>query len=151
MNAIQLLKSEHEKAKRAFMDIQAASPAERAALWTKLEPELKVHEEMEESKLYGPVAQQVGSGDQTLQEWQEHHREEVGEAEALIQEIGELEPTEDEWMDKLEELQDALEHHIEEEEGNIWPRIERVWDRAKLEAAGQEMEALKRQRMPRAA
>jgi hemerythrin-like domain-containing protein len=70
----------------------------------------------------------------------EHHREEVGEAEALIQEMGKLEPTtEDEWMDKVEELQDALVHHIEEEEGNIWPRIERAWDHAKLEAAGQEM------------
>jgi hemerythrin-like domain-containing protein len=151
MNAIQLLKSEHEKAKRAFEEIQTASPDQRAPLWAKLEPELKVHEQIEEAGLYGPVAQEVGSRDRTLQEWQQHHHEEVTEAEALMQEIGELDPADDDWLEKVEELQEALEHHIEEEEGDIWPRIEQAWDRSRLEDAGQRLEALKRQKTPRAA
>lgn len=151
MNAIQFLKNEHEKAKRAFEDIQAASSDQRAQLWAKLEPELKMHEEIEEVALYGPVAQEVGSKDQTLKEWQEHHRGEVVEAEALIEEIDGLDPTADEWIDRVEELQETLEHHIEEEEGNIWPKIEQAWDRSKLEHAGQQMETLKRQKTSRAA
>ena len=151
MNAIQLLKSEHEKAKRTFEEIQAASADQRAQLWAKLEPELKVHEEMEEAALYGPVAQEVGSRDETLKEWQEHHHEEVTEAEAVIKEIGRLDAAADPWMEKVEELQEMLEHHILEEEGDIWPRIQHVWDQSKLEHAGQQMETLKRQRMPRAA
>jgi hemerythrin-like domain-containing protein len=151
MNAIQFLKNEHEKAKRAFGDIQAASADERAQLWAKLEPELKTHEEIEEATLYGPVAQEVGTRDRTLKEWQEHHHEEVAEAEALIEEIDGVDPTADEWMDKVEELKETLEHHIQEEEGNIWPRIEQAWDRSKLEHAGQQMETLKRQRISRAA
>ena len=53
-----------------FAEIQAASADERAQLWAKLEPELKVHEEMEEAALYGPVASEVGSKDETLKEWQ---------------------------------------------------------------------------------
>jgi hemerythrin superfamily protein len=151
MNAIQLLKGEHEKAKRTFEEIQAASADQRAPLWAKLEPELKVHEEMEEAALYGPVAQEVGSRDETLKEWQEHHHEEITEAEALIKEIGRLDAAADPWMEKVEELQEMLEHHILEEEGDIWPRIQHVWDQSKLEHAGQQMETLKRQRMPRAA
>jgi hemerythrin-like domain-containing protein len=151
MNAILLLKNEHEKAKRAFEEIQAASADQRAQLWARLEPELKVHEEMEETALYGPVAQEIGSRDQKLKEWQEHHHEEVLEAEALIQEIGDLDPTGDEWIDKVEELQEALEHHIEEEEGDIWPQIEQAWDQSKLEHAGRQMETLKQQRISRAA
>jgi iron-sulfur cluster repair protein YtfE (RIC family) len=151
MNAIQLLKSEHEKAKQAFEEIQAASANQRAPLWAKLEPELKVHEEMEEAALYGPVAQELGSTDQTLKEWHEHHHEEVTEAEALIQEIDGLDSTSDDWLEKVEELQEALEHHIEEEEGDIWPRIQQAWDQSKLESAGQQMETLKRQKMSRAA
>jgi len=151
MNAIQLLKSEHEKAKRAFAEIQAASADQRAPLWAKLEPELKVHEEMEETALYGPVAQELGSRDQTLKDWYEHHREEVTEAEALIQEIDGLDPISDDWVEKVEELQETLEHHIEQEEGDIWPRIEQAWDQSKLEHAGQQMETLKRQKMSRAA
>lgn len=151
MNAIQLLKSEHEKAKQAFEGIQAASANQRAPLWAKLEPELKVHEEMEEVALYGPVGQELGSTDQMLKEWHELHHQEVTEAEALIQEIDGLDPTSDDWVKKVEELQEALEHHIEEEEGDIWPRIQQAWDQSKLEYAGQQMETLKRQKMSRAA
>ena len=151
MNAIELLKNEHEKAKRAFGEIQAASADQRAQLWAKLEPELKVHEQMEEAALYGPVASEVGSRDETLREWQEVHHDEVTEAEALIQEISGIDSTTDEWMEKIEELQETLEHHIQEEEGDIWPRIQRVWDESKLEHAGEQMETLKRQKMPHAA
>ena len=151
MNAIQLLKSEHEKAKQAFEEIQAASTNQRAPLWAKLEPELKVHEEMEEVALYGPVAQKLGSTDPTLKEWHEHHHKEVTESKALIQEIDGLDSTSDDWVEKVEELQEALEQHIEEEEGDIWPRIQQAWDQSQLEYAGQQMEILKRQRMSRAA
>jgi len=151
MNAIQFLKNEHEKAKRAFADIEAASADQRAQLWAKLEPELKAHEQIEESALYGPVAQEVGARDLTLKEWKEHHHEEVTEAEALIEEIDGVDATADEWIAKVEELKETLEHHIEEEEANIWPRIEQAWDRSKLEHAGQQMEILKRQQESRAA
>jgi hemerythrin-like domain-containing protein len=151
MNAIQFLKNEHEKAKRAFEEIEAASGDQKAQLWAKLEPELKTHEEIEEVALYGPVAQDVGPKDETLKEWQEHHHEEVIEAEALIEEIDGLDPTADEWIAKVRELKGTLEHHIQEEEGNIWPRIERAWDRSKLEHAGQQMEMLKGQKTSRAA
>jgi len=151
MNAIELLKNEHEKAKRAFGEIQAASADQRAQLWAKLEPELKVHEQMEEAALYGPVASEVGSNDETLREWQQHHHDEVTEAEALIQEISGIDSTTDEWIEKVDELQETLEHHIQEEEGDIWPRIRRVWGESKLEHAGEQMAILKRQKMPHAA
>jgi iron-sulfur cluster repair protein YtfE (RIC family) len=151
MNALELLKNQHETAKRGFGDIEAASPDQRAQLWARLAPELKVHEEMEETALYGPVAQEVGPRDPTLKEWQEHHHEEVTEATALIEEITGVDPTTEEWMELINELKETLEHHIQEEEGNIWPRIEQAWDRSKLEHAGQQMETLKRQKMSRAA
>jgi hypothetical protein len=151
MNAIQLLKNEHESAKRTLGQILAASADQRAELWAKLEPQLKVHEQIEEAALYGPVAQEVGSRDQSLQDWQEHHHEEVTELEALIQEIGGLDPTDDQWTSKIEELQERLEDHVQEEEGDIWPRIQQAWDQSKLENAGEQMEMLKRQKIPRAA
>jgi hemerythrin-like domain-containing protein len=151
MNAIQLLKTEHETAKGMFEEIDAASASQRGELWTKLRPELKVHEEMEESALYGPVAQELGSSDETLKDWQEHHHAEVAELEALLQEIEALDPVTDEWIEKIDELRETLEHHIEEEEDDIWPRIERAWDQSKLEQTGRQMEALKREKMPKAA
>jgi hemerythrin superfamily protein len=54
-------------------------------------------------------------------------------------------------MEKVEEMRSTLEDHIQEEEGDIWPRIEQIWDASKLEQAGRQMETLKREKMPRAA
>jgi hypothetical protein len=151
MNAIQLLKHDHEKARQMFGQIQAAPAAERGRLWKTLEPELKLHEQIEESALYGPVARELGSSDEALADWQEHHQEEVGELEDLIQEIDELDPSGEDWLAKVQEAQQALEHHIREEEDDAWPRIQQAWDASKLEQAGQLMETLKREKMPRAA
>ena len=150
MNAIQLLKKDHETAKQMFAQIEQADAERRGQLWETLKPELTVHEELEATALYGPLAQER-SGDEELVDWNEHHEEEVEELEAMIEEIGTLDPAEGAWLEKVRELRQTLEHHIEEEEGDIWPRIERAWDGAKLEQAGQQMETLKRQMLRRAA
>ena len=151
MNAIDLLKQEHETAKQMFGKIKSASAAERGPLWLKLKPELKVHEQMEEAALYGPVADQMGSSDQTLREWRDHHHREVTELEGLIQQISGLDATSDQWSEKLGTLQETLEHHIQEEEGKIWPRIRQVWDQGKLDRAGEQMETMKGELLSKAA
>ncbi len=151
MDAIQMLKQEHEQAKKIFGEIEQASEETRAQLWKKLKPELKVHEQLEEAALYGPVAREVGSKDAKLSDWEAHHREEVSELESMIQEIGELEVSDPEWIEKVKELQQTLEHHIEEEEGDVWPRIQRVWDHEKLTYVGEQMAKMKRQKTQQAA
>lgn len=151
MDAIQMLKQEHEQAKQMFSQLEQASREERGQLWTKLWRELTVHEQLEETALYGPVARDAGSKDQTLAEWEQHHREEVTEVESMIQEIGALEPSDPQWITKVKALQQTLERHIDQEEGEIWPRIQQVWDRAKLVQAGEQMETMKRQKMQQAA
>jgi hypothetical protein len=45
----------------------------------------------------------------------------------------------------VKKLHGALEQHIQKEEQEIWPRIERQWDGTRLEAAGREMAAMKQE------
>lgn len=142
MNAIQFLKQEHVKAKGAFKEIEAAAPPQRGGLWGKLRPELEIHEKMEEQHLYGPAAREV-QGDRSLAEWETKHRHEVQEAEGLIRQISGLEPSDDRWLQTVKKLRGALEHHIQEEEQDIWPKIERAWSADRLEEAGRQMEAMK--------
>jgi iron-sulfur cluster repair protein YtfE (RIC family) len=150
MDAIAVLKEMHEEAKQTFQRIDGASPQERGSLWRRLEPELKVHEQMEEQHLYGPVAREVGDREASLQEWASHHHEEVQELEELITSINGLDPSAPGWLEEVRELRTTLEHHIQEEEGDIWPKIQQAWDRQKLEQAGQAMQAMK-ERAKRAA
>ena len=151
MDAIRFLKQAHEEAKSIFRQIEQASEQERGALWEKLEPELKLHEKMEEAHLYGPVADDAAREDATLREWKTQHHDEVREAEAMIGEIDGLDPSDAEWMEMVTELKETLEHHIQEEEQDIWPKIQHVWDRDRLEQAGAQMEVMKRTEARRAA
>ena len=142
MQAILFLKQEHGKAKAAFHEIESAPASQRRALWTKLRPELELHEKMEEQHLYGPAAREV-QADRSLAEYQAAHRREVQEAEGLIKEIDRLDPSADSWLATVKKLRDALEQHIRKEEQQIWPKIEQAWDAARLEEAGRQMAAMK--------
>jgi len=144
MNAIQLLKQDHGKAKAGFQAIETASPAQRGGLWQKLRPELEAHEKMEDMHLYGPAARET-QADRTLADWEQTHHREVQEAETLIREISRLDPSDDKWLATVKKLRGALEQHIRKEEQEIWPRIEGHWNSARLEEAGRKMAAMKEQ------
>jgi iron-sulfur cluster repair protein YtfE (RIC family) len=143
MQAIQLLKQEHGQAKAAFQEIEGAPEGRRGALWTKLRPELEMHEKKEEAHLYGPAARE-NQGDRTLADWEGTHHHEVQEAEGLIREISGLEPSDERWLAAVKKLRGALEQHIQKEEQQIWPKIEQLWRPERLEEAGRQMEAMKR-------
>src|SRR5262249_44089359 len=140
MDAIQFLKQEHQKAKSMFARIEQAGGSERGQLWKKLGPELKAHEHMEEQHVCGPVAREAGGRGAELREWEKHHHEEVGKAESMIKKLDSSDASGDAWLSQLRELKGALEHHIQEEEGRIFPKIQQVWDGGKLQQAGQQLE-----------
>ena len=143
MNAVQFLKQEHEKAKAEFAKVLSAPATQRGEMWEKLEPELQIHEQIEDACVYEPLSRDADSRDKVLAEWREAHQEEVDTVEDLLEEIEDLEPDSDEWLDKVTEVHTNLKNHIQEEEGQIFPRLGKVWDEARLQRAGQELEEMK--------
>jgi iron-sulfur cluster repair protein YtfE (RIC family) len=139
MDAIQFLKQEHQKAKAAFEHLLKAAPEARGKLWTKLQPELEVHEKIEDGEVYEPLARDAGKTDSMLAEWRKKHQTEVDKVEGLIKEMGKLDPEEASWLTKLKAVHASLESHIREEEQDVFPRISKVWDERKLEHAGTAM------------
>jgi hemerythrin-like domain-containing protein len=149
MDAIQFLKQEHQKAKAAFGKLLEASPAQRGPLWKELQPELKAHEAIEEACLYGPI-EEDGPSDPRLSAWvSERHEEEIGEVEGLIKKTERLDPKDDAWLETIRAIHSALENHIEQEEGEIFPRIGQVWDAKRLARAGEEMSEMKTEKAGR--
>lgn len=142
-DAIEFLKQEHQRAKTAFTKLLAAQPARRGALWEELQPELRAHEEMEDVCLYGPLAEENPS-DPKLSEWvSDRHEDEVGEVENLIEKTSSLDPKDEQWLATVQQIHTALESHIRQEEGEIFPRITKVWDQARLAKAAEEMSGMK--------
>ena len=151
VNAIQFLKQEHQKAKAAFGKVLQASPQQRGGLWQGLAPELKLHEEIEDTCLYEPLARDAASKDKELAEWRQRHQAEVAKVGGLLETIHGLRADEAAWLGKVKEVHGALEHHIEEEESTIFPRIGKVWDEGRLERAGAQMAEMKSKHMGRVA
>ena len=87
MDAIQFLKQEHEKAKAAFAKVLKAAPETRGELWAKLEPELEVHEQIEDTCVYKPLSRDPGKTDSKLAGWRKTHQSEVTKVESLIKEV----------------------------------------------------------------
>ena len=151
VNAIQFLKQEHQKAKAAFDKVLQAAPQQRGGLWQELAPELKLHEEIEDTCLYEPLARDAASKDKGLAQWRQQHQAEVEKVGGLLETIRGLRPDEAVWLGKVKEVHAALEHHIQEEEGTIFPKISKVWDENRLERAGTQMAEMKSKQMGRVA
>jgi iron-sulfur cluster repair protein YtfE (RIC family) len=147
MDAIQFLKQEHQKAKAAFEKVLKAAPESRGQLWSKLQPELEAHEQIEDAGLYEPLARDAGKTDSKLADWRKKHQTEVAKVDGLIKDMGKLDPENASWLTKLKLVHASLESHIREEEQDIFPRISKVWDETKLKQAGTEMKEMKAKKL----
>ena len=67
--------------------------------------------------------------------------------DVLIEELSALKPSDETFAPKMTVLQENTEHHIEEEEGELFPKVRKIWDSAKRQEVGRKMEAMKEQLM----
>lgn len=143
MDAVQFLLREHEIAKAKFAEIEQTPPPLRAELWRKLQPELKVHEMVEDTYLYGPLSQDPKAKGTKLETFEEHQAEDVAKVEKMMREADALDPAGNAWLAKILDIRNALADHIKVEETEILPQIPKVWPQDRLDAAGAQMEAAK--------
>jgi len=147
MDAIQFLLEEHQKVKNRFVEIENAGPQQRAQMFKQLLPELKIHEEIEDTYLYGPISKDPAAQGTKAAGFEEHQDKDVEQLEKKIQKLLQTEPADDGWLDKLHDVRNALMDHVREEEQEILPQIGQIWDRKKLDMAGQQMAAAKQEAM----
>jgi hypothetical protein len=141
MDAIALLKADHDKVKKMLADGEETTErAEktRTELFDTLKSEMLIHERIEEEIFYPALKSHPKARDIVLEGYEEHH---------VVDEImGELEmtPVTDEtWGAKFKVMKENIEHHIEEEEGEMFKQARQVFDTDELEALGARMMELK--------
>jgi hypothetical protein len=143
MDVLELLSQEHDEAKKVFKKIEKSeSPAERKRLWAELSAALTLHEEMEETLFYPPLKEVAQTEDIVLEGYQEHHVMDI-----LIEELNALDVKHETWEPKFKVLMENTEHHIEEEEGELWPKVRKVWSLEKRKEVGRQMEEMKQKEL----
>lgn len=140
MNVFDLLKKDHRKVEDLFKKIEKAedNTKEKTALFKELKNELAIHMEFEEKNLYTAIKECDKTHDLTMESFEEHHV-----AKFLIKEIEQLSADKDEWIAKVTVLQENIEHHVEEEEGELFPKAKKVLSKEKIEALTLKYEQVK--------
>ena len=141
MDAIALLKADHDKVKKLLTELETTTERgvkTRSELFATIKGELTLHEIVEEEIFYPELKAHPKAKDIVLEGYEEHHVVDVlmGELEAL--DVGD-----ETWGPKALVMKENIEHHIEEEEGEMFKTARSVFDRAELDDLGRRMEERK--------
>jgi hemerythrin superfamily protein len=138
MNAIELLKSDHDKVDRLFQKVTATEDSEHQALFEKIKEELEIHTHIEETVFYPKMQEEKELEDLVKEGIEEHHQIKI-----FLRELSALAEDSEKFEPKLKVLMEDVKHHVQEEEGQMFPKIEKIFDEATLAEIGSELEAEK--------
>ena len=143
MDGLSLLKQDHHKAKEAIKNIEKTSDQatkERGELFQSLVDDLTVHERIEEEIFYPALEEQPKTKDLILESYVEHNV-----VDELTDEISTIELGDEKWLPTFKVFKENLEHHIKEEEEELFPKVKEIFSKDQLEDLGAKMAALKEQ------
>lgn len=139
MNGLELLKQDHRKVEDLFAQVEATSEAQQhEKLFQQIKTELETHTYIEESVLYPALKKHEELKALTLEAEEEHKQ-----VKTLLREAEQLSGSSDRFAAKLKVMQENVEHHVEEEETEMFPKIEQIYSSAELEQLGAALAAAK--------
>lgn len=149
MNAIELLKADHEKVRGLFAqlsDTTKRAQKTRVELLEKIRLELDVHTQIEEEIFYPALKEAVGEGEDEamLFEALEEHR---AAGELVLPDLLATDVTSDRFTGRAKILKEMIEHHAEEEEKEMFKTARSVLGKERLDELGGQMAARKRELM----
>ena len=142
MDALELLKQDHQEVKELFKEAESAEGKQKTEVFAKIKKALETHTRIEEGIFYPTMEKKEELKDMVLESLEEHKQVKtlLKEMDALVSDSEKFEP-------KLKVLQENVEHHAEEEEeGKMFPKVRQLFDKAALERLGQELQSAKGKR-----
>lgn len=138
MDPYELLKADHKKVSDLFSQIESASGNAKTNLFKKIRDELELHTHIEEKIFYPALENTEAARDLTLEAYEEHKA-----VKRLLGELDESQPG-DEWDAKLKVLRENVEHHVDEEEGELFDKAQDVLSDEEADRLGERMQNEKR-------
>lgn len=146
-DAIALLRDDHRLVKELFKDFRKAGPrakSSRRRLADKIIRELSIHAGIEETVFYPRVRAVVKADDEILEALEEHHI-----VKTTCSELERMDASDERFGAKMAVLMENVEHHIREEEQELFATVRKEFSRSELVEMGDEMRAAKRVVPPR--
>jgi hemerythrin-like domain-containing protein len=137
MDAIQMLKADHDKVKDLLDRLEKTTERgekTREELFATIKGELTVHETIEEEIFYPALKEHPKAKELVLEAYEEHQV-----VDTVMAELEGLDVTDETWGAKATVMKENVEHHIEEEEQEMFKQARQVFDKAELEELGARM------------
>lgn len=148
-DAISLLKQDHQKVKELLgklVDTGDGAQKTRADLLEKISKELHIHTKIEEDVFY-PAFRDAGKQDEKKMFYEaiEEHR---AAEDLVLPDLEKTDPGSVEFAGRAKVLKELIETHADEEESDIFPKAQQLFDADQLSSMGQKMMELKQSLSP---
>jgi len=135
MNAIEMLKQQHRQVAKMFKEFETAKSAgPRRKIFEQIADALAVHATIEEKHFY-PAVKKKQTEDILLESVEEHL-----EIKRVIADLLAMSADDENFDAKVKVLQEDVEHHVEEEQDEMFPKVEKLFDEETLEAIAEAMQ-----------
>jgi hemerythrin superfamily protein len=147
MDALELLKQDHQKVKELFKQgQQMEDKKQQKQIFKEIKSELETHARIEETIFYPAMEEHDELKDMVLESLEEHRQ-----MKTVLRELGKLSASSERFKPKFKVLMDDVKHHAEEEEeGKMFPKIRKLIKGDELAQLGEELEAAKHKRLRKA-
>ena len=145
MNPFELLKKDHEKVSGLMKRLETTTERgvrTRQDLFKQLKEELDIHAHIEETIFYPALQIETETEDITREALEEHKI-----VKTLLSELERMSKDDEQWSAKFMVLKENVEHHVEEEEGEMFTKARKALGKEELDELGEEMNEEKKRMM----
>ena len=136
-DVIKLLEADHREVEDLFAKAESTSGAAKQQVVTKITAELTLHAQVEEQIVY-PAIRDAGL-DALVDEAEQEH----GKVKELVAQLEAMDATSNDADGVLAELKADVQHHVQEEETEGFPRFREAVDQAQLQELARQVEQAK--------
>lgn len=141
MDAITTLRDDHKRVEKLFKEFEKlekndGTPTQKKRIVDEIVAELSVHAAIEEQHFYPAVKSEVEEAEDTVLEGLEEHHI----VKWTLSELDGMTGDEERFDAKVMVLIESVRHHVEEEEGEMFPKVREAIGRKELQELGQTME-----------
>jgi len=141
MDILDLIRKDHRQIENLFSEIERTGNTQKLyGYFNQLYEEISLHTEVEE-KIFYPAISNYQNTERLVDEAQKEHNE----IKQMLEDIESFSPISDEFKQKLSELKQAVKHHIQEEENEVFNQVQEWMSKPEREQLGNEFEAVKSQ------
>ena len=134
MKATELLKGQHDEVKKLFQKLKSAGKNDKEEILAVITEKLRIHTDLEDRIFY--PAMKSTDADEVIQFLQAHH----GIEEVLV-DLEDLTPEDEEFEQRVKELEQDVNQHVSDEEGSMFPKAEEQL-KGRLDQLGSELNKL---------